>query len=65
MKKKNEKFSTALAMATLVVIHHYTKKMISIGQGGDGKRFHPHLPKFSRREKGKAISLDDFNPFKA
>ena len=61
--KKKDTFSTMLALTTCFIVYKNTKKMIAIGQGGDGKRFHmPHLPK--RQIIKKQISLSDFNPFR-
>lgn len=62
--KKKDTFSTMLALGTCFLVYKNTKRMISIGQGGDGKRFHmphihrPHIIK-------KQISLQDFNPFRS
>ena len=60
MKKTSDRLPMICATATLFAVHHYTKKMIAIGQGGDGKRFHMphfHMPKI------KKMSLRIFNPF--
>ena len=61
MKKTKDTLAMTMAMGTLFIVWRETKKMIAIGQGGDGKRF--HMPHF-RRPKIKQISIQDFNPFR-
>ena len=62
--KKKDTFATVLALSTCFLVYKNTKKMISIGQGGDGKRFHmPHLPKKPKAKK--QFTLKDFNPFRS
>ena len=61
--KKKDTFATCLALGTCFLVYKNTKRMISIGQGGDGKRFHmPHFhkPKIIKKQ----FSLQDFNPFR-